>query len=377
VRRLIARARREEQGATVVVVAMTMTVVLIVAALVIDIGAATARSSQLQDAADAAAITLAQQCYESPSTTVLNGCDPVVRSASTAVATEIAQATLNDGAAELVGAPIFDADSVTVQLQSVQPSLFSWAAGADDTAVGASAEAQWNPGAVALPLAINACSLPEEGDDTVFIGTGAYSGVGALLSSITGILGGGSVPEYVDNILSCGTNVLAGGWLADARTDCTFDPNLQTAVVSTLDKLVPISSCVPVIQTLVGKRVIVPIYDNATSTVVGTALGNVTIVRYAEIVVTGYDFDGLLAIGDDDLVSPVGGPDPGCSSSVQDFLGVDLSGLGALLELALAPLFNDLLPTLLACQGLQGQLVDANLTPEEASAALIPYRLVA
>lgn len=376
-RRLIERALRDEQGATVIVVAMTVTVVLIVAALVIDIGAATARTSQLQDAADAAALTIAQQCYESPSTTVLNGCDPSVRSASSGVATDIARATLNDGAAELVGAPVFDADSVSVQLQSVQPALFSWAAGESETTVGASAVAQWNPGAVALPLAINACSLPAEGDDTVFIGTGAYSGVGALLSSITGLLTGESVPDYVDNILSCGTNVLAGGWLADASSECTFDPNLQTYVVSTLDKLVPISSCVPVIQTLVGKRVIVPIYDNATSTVVGTALGNVTIVRYAEIVVTGYDFDGLAEIGDDDLVSFPSGADPGCSSSLQEFFGIDLGGLGALVELALAPLFADLLPTVLACQGLQGQLVDSNLTPEEASAALIPYRLVA
>jgi len=262
---------------------------------------------------------------------------------------------------------------VTVQLLSVQPALFSWAAGEDDTTVGASAVAQWNPAAVALPLAVNACSLPEPGTDTVFIGTGAYDGVDTLLSSITSLLTGTSLPEYVDNILDCGTNVLAGGWLADADDECTFDPNVKTYVVSTLNKLVPVSACVPVIQTLIGKRVIVPVYDNATSTVVGSLLGDVTIVGYAEIVVTGYDFDGLAEIGPDDLVFPPGGPDPGCKSSVEDFLGVDVGIVGSLLD----PLFDQLIPTLLACQGLQGQLVDDSLTAEEASAALIPYRLVA
>jgi Flp pilus assembly protein TadG len=373
VRRLIGELRRNEEGASAIFVAMTMTIVLIVAALVIDVGAATARNSQLQDAADAAALALAQQCYESPATTVLNGCDPVVRSSSASTAAEIAVATLNDGAAELVGAPVFDGNTVTVQLLSVQPALFSWAAGEGDTTVGASAVAQWNPAAVALPLAVNACSLPEPGTETVFIGTGAYDGVDTLLSSITSLLTGTSLPEYVDNILDCGTNVLAGGWLADADDECTFDPNVKTYVVSTLNKLVPVSACVPVIQTLIGKRVIVPVYDNATSTVVGSLLGDVTIVGYAEIVVTGYDFDGLAEIGPDDLVFPPGGPDPGCKSSVEDFLGVDVGIVGSLLD----PLFDQLIPTLLACQGLQGQLVDDSLTAEEASAALIPYRLVA
>jgi len=373
VRRLIGGLHHDEEGASAIFVAMTMTIVLIVAALVIDIGAATARNSQLQDAADAAALAVAQQCYESPATTVLNGCDPVVRSSSASTATEIAVATLNDGAAELVGAPVFDANTVTVQLLSAQPALFSWAAGEGDTTVGASAVAQWNPAAVALPLAVNACSLPDPGTDTVFIGTGAYDGVDTLLSSITSLLSGTSLPDYVGNILSCGTNVLAGGWLADADDECTFDPNVKTYVVSTLDKLVPVSSCVPVIQTLIGKRIIVPVYDNATSTVVGSLLGDVTIVGYAEMVVTGYDFDGLAAIGDDDLVSFPGGTNPGCSGSAQEFLDIDLGIIGGVLD----PLFDQLLPTVLACQGLQGQLVDDDLTAEEASAALIPYRLVA
>ena len=374
-RRLAGRLR-DESGATAVIMAMTMTIVLIIAALVVDVGAGMARNAQLQDAADAAALALAQRCYESNATNELDGCDAVVQAEAAVVASDIAQDTLNDGEASVVGSPIFTTSTVTVNLASPQASLFGWSAGSDGTEVGATATAEWNQGAVALPLAISSCTLPAPSDDTVFIGTGVYTGVSELVSSITGVLGGGA-DGYVANILACGTNVLAGGWLATPDADCTFDPSAVTVAASTLNKLVPINSCVETIQNLVGKRIIVPVYENSTTMVVDSLLGSARIDRFAEIIVTGYDFDGLLAIGDDDLTSYPTGDDPGCSGSVQDFLGLDLGVIGDLLEGPLGLLFDDLLPTVLACQGIQGQLVNDNLTAEEASAMLIPYRLVA
>ena len=364
--------------------AMMMTVVLIVAALVIDVGAMSARNAQLQDAADAAALAIAQQCYESFATNELNGCDPAVRAAATNTALEFAQATVNDGTASIIGAPVFDLHTVTIQLASVQPVLFAWAAGSGDTTVGASATAQWNQGTIALPLAVNACTLPTPSTNTVFVGTGLYTGVSDLLSSILSIpligpiLSGESRPDFLSNILSCGTNVLAGGWLASMDSDCTYDPNLLTYVNSTLNKVLPISACADVIQTLIGKRVIVPVYENATGQLLGAALGSAPVTRYAEIIVTGYEFQGVLGTG----LLTSNPSSPSCARTPAEFLGVSGGVLGGLLA---TPIVGDLLNLLLSdilllvtdCQGLQGQLVSTTLTPEEASAKLIPYRLVA
>ena len=355
--------------------AITMTIVLIIAALVVDVGAGVARNAQLQDAA---ALALAQQCYESDATNEVLGCDAAVQAEAAAVASGIAQNTLNDGEASVVGSPEFTASTVTVNLSSQQASLFGWSAGSDGTEVGATATAEWNQGAVALPLAINSCALPEPSDDSVFVSTGVYSGVSELVSSIGALLAfvGGSVTldEYVSDILACGTNVLAGGWLATVDGDCRFDPNLVTYTSATLNKLVPLSECTQTISTLQGKRIIVPIYEHSTSMVLDSLSGTARIDRFAEIVVTGYDFDGLIGIGDPALsTNPT---DPGCSGSPAEFLGVDL-GLLAPLEGVLAPLFDQLLPTILACQGVQGQVINDNLTAEEASALLTPYRLVA
>lgn len=375
-RRLAGRLS-DETGATAVIMAMTMTIVLIIAALVVDVGAGMARNAQLQDAADAAAIALAQRCYESDATNELDGCDETVQAAAAAVATDIATATVSDGEAALVGSPVFTADTVTVNLASPQASLFGWSAGSEGTDVGASATAEWNQGVVALPLAINSCTLPEPSDNTVFIGTGVYSGVQSLVTSVTALplLSGSDVAldGYVENILDCGTNVLAGGWLATPDNECSFEPNLGTYTGATVNKVLPIESCVDTITTLVGKRIIVPVYDESTVMALNSLGGTVNITRFAEIVVTGYDFDGLLGIGD--LRNPESGLDPGCSRTLEEFLGLELGLVGDAIQL-LQPVL-DLLPVILACQGIQGQVVNDNLTAEEASALLVPYRLVA
>lgn len=385
-RRLIARLRQEQKGASAVPMAMAMTIVLLIAALVIDVGAMSARDAQLQDAADAAALAIAQQCYESPATNELNGCDPLVRAAASTIAIEFAQATLNDGSASLVGTPVFTLHTIAIRLASVQPALFSWAAGSGESSVGASATAQWNQGAVALPLAINACTLPVPSSNPVFVGTGLYNGVSDLLSSILSIpvvgplLSGESRPDFLTNILDCGTNVLAGGWLATPNSDCTYDPNLITYLNSTINKVIPISECADVIRNLVGKRVILPVYENATGQLLGSALGSAPITRYAEMIVTGYQFQGLLGAGA--LVNYDLAASPSCARSAAEFLGVSGGALGTLLAI---PVFGSLLNAVLGdvlllatdCQGLQGQLVSSTLTPAEASAKLTPYRLIA
>lgn len=380
-RRLISRLREEQKGASAVALAMMMTVVLIIAALVIDVGAMSARNAQLQDAADAAALAIAQQCYESPATNELNGCDPAVRAAATNTAIEFAEATLNDGNASVIGSPLFDLHRVTIQLASVQPVLFAWAAGSNDTTVGASATAQWNQGAVALPLAVNACALGTPDTATQFVGTGLYNGVAGLLGAVTGIttiLSGGTLPDYLDNILNCqGTDVLAGGWLASPNGDCTYDPNLITELSSVLNKVLPINSCTTVVQGLIGKRVILPVYDeSSTIQSLGNLLGSATVTRYAEIIVTGYDFDGIFGVGGNELTNYPSGRSPGCTGTLDELLGINLGILSGAVDFLLATLGINL-ADILACQGIQGQIVSTTLTAQEASEILIPYRLVA
>lgn len=386
-RHLMRRLRGEDDGAVAVVVGILMVVMLVAVALVVDVGAMQARRAQLQDAADASSLAIAQRCHESAGSTVLAGCDPAVQVEAEELARAISEGTLNDENLESVTVEfgddpetveVEDLSSVGVEIVSPQGALFAVVVGEDSRSLHAQARAGWNQPVTALPVAFNVCTLPDTEDtDVAFVATGVYDGVSSLLQSITALLGvlGGSIGlgEYVVNILNCGTNVLAGGWLTDVTGECSYDPNLLTTVTSTLKKVLPIARCTEVVESLVGKTVIVPIYESSTVNLLGNVLGVARVTRFAEIVVTGYDFEGLLGLGsleNYDLFE-----DPSCSGSVQEFLGVDLGALGSLLDFLLAPLFNELLPTILACQGIQGYVINDDLSAAEATALLDGFRL--
>ncbi len=119
---LIRRAR-DESGAVTILMAICMTVVLGMAALVIDIGAAQARKAQLQDAADAAAMGLAQRCFES-ALTMLAACDGGVTGNATAIASGYAVENVNDASAAVTSV-VFTSNTVKVTLTSDQPSFFA------------------------------------------------------------------------------------------------------------------------------------------------------------------------------------------------------------------------------------------------------------
>ncbi len=425
-RRVNRRLLREQQGASSVIVALCMTAILIVVALVVDIGATAARKAQLQDAADAAALAVAQRCYDSPQTTELAGCAATVKATAADEATSIAQATVNDGDATLrATSPIWDADlhTVTVELTSLQTSLFSWSAGAADTAVAASATAEWQQPAVALPLAVADCNMPVPTDPRTlsFIGTGAYDGIERLASTATSVIGdlgsGLDLVGYLERVVGCGPDVLAGGWMGSNLSDCEYHPDLVNTLSSVLNRVLPVDTeCTAVIASLIGKRVIVPVYEHSTSQLLGSAtsnlIGNATITRFAEIIVTGYEFSTLLPAGT--FRSYPTESDPSCARSLTDLLGLSDGGVATLLEglknrqgqsvlslvtfildlvlngvLAVAvgvidalldtlnPLVSALTQLLNICQGVQGYVVDHDMTAEEAAAALVPYRLVA
>lgn len=424
------RLLREQQGASSVIVALCMTVVLIVVALVVDIGATAARKAQLQDAADAAAMAIAQQCYESSLSKTSDGCDPAVAAGAGVLAQQIARDTVNDRVVDLVAEPDFSqsTETVVVQLTSFQQGLFSWAAAEDGANVLATATAEWRQ-TVPLPLAVNSCVLPDPAtaDLPTFVGTGVYTGVEDLLRSVAGALGRSDfdLRDYLENIFDCGVSVLAGGWLGNPDNECSYDPQALTSTLgATVDRLLPVLSdseamCRDTIQSLVGKRIIVPVFEHATGQTVGQLVGIYGNITFAEIIVTGYEFDGLLGNGPAPYF-PNGGPR--CATSLNELLGLSGTGLPGLLNgltrgpletllqlpvvaqvaaflgldrvldfladvlsilfpPALSELVDNvlavLLPVLSLCQGVQGEIVTTGMTAEQASARLdVHYRLV-
>lgn len=427
---MIRRLRTEQRGASTVIVALCMTAVLIVVALVVDIGATAARKAQLQDAADAAALAIAQTCHEHEATTTRDGCAAPVVATAQALADGIANDTVFGGIEQSRTALSWPTDTaapnaretVVVTLTSVQAALFSF--DRDGTDVLASAEAEWRQ-TVPLPLGVNSCVLPDAGAvGPQFIGTGLYTGVQDLLGAVAAALGSDlDLPGYLENLFQCGVSVLAGGWLGNAADECSYDPRLLVSTLgSTLGRVLPLlpgsNECSDEITDLIGKRIIVPVFEHSTGQTVNQLLGFSGAVTFTEIVVTGYEFDGLLWNGPA-ANYPSGGPS--CPASLNELLGLgsgDLStllraltagplrtllqlpvvgdlldalGLDALLGviadllLILVPvtdlvnrLLDVLLPILGLCQGVQGFVVETGMNADQAAERIAtPVRLVA
>lgn len=337
--RLSRRFASEDQGAVTIIVAFSMTVIIGMAALVVDVGAGQLRKAQLQDGADAAATAIAQQCFASPGTTV-NSCDPTVVAAASVSALRYGTDTLPD-LAVTVSALTWTINTVTVKLSVAQPTTFAGIFGVDSSHVAAAATAQWGLPATPLPLAYNECALPAPSSTTKeFLRYDLLD----LSFSTCGLIGGI-------------TDELGPGWMTTAG--CTFDVNLTSYVISTLTKVLP-TICAPMVPSLIGKYVLLPVYNHVLTSIVinGVLLGQgYTIQKYALVKVTGYDFQTLTITGP--IVTAQIGPSnisgsPQCPS----------------LNLGLLTVKE---PT---CQGLQGYL-QGFLTPTEAAARMRGVQLTA
>lgn len=332
--RTLGRLKRDEHGAVAVIVAISMTAVLAMAALVVDIGATQARRAQLQEAADAAALGIAQQCSTSTGTTLASCASGVLAGAH---ATAIALGTDNLGDAS-VGIPVFTSSTVTVTATSTQVGIFSQLFGVDSSGLTASATAKWTPPVTPLPLAFHECALPAPSSTTKVLLRTDILGVLNLFDTSCGLLGDV-------------TGVLGATWAVG--DNCSFDVDLLTYVGGVLSNVLP-SECVSMVDSLIGKEVIVPVYSRVLVPIVvnGVLLDHgYRVTKYALIQLTGYDFQSVNLLG----VALLGGPknmtgSPKCPS----VLGIEL------------PL----------CQGLQGYLV-GYLTPDEAAQRVAGVQLVA
>lgn len=346
------RRMRDETGAVTVIIALSMTVLLGMAALVIDIGAAEARKAQLQDAADAAAVGLAQRCFDSPLSS-LAACDGGVVGAATATATGYAVENLNDGVASVTSV-VWSSNTVRVSLTSPQPSFFARIFDVTSTTVNADATAKWSQPAVPLPLAYHGCALPTPSSSAV-----QFLRYDLLDLSLTRC---GLVPGVVD--------LLGPGWVTQTdlislddglsllNSDCTFDMDLVAYVSTTLTKVLP-TQCAHLVPSLIGRQVLLPVYDRILVPIVvnGVLLNQgMQITKYALVEVTGYDFQ-TLDLNLLNIVTATIGPKnmPATGPHCPDL-----------------PLVGIEVP---ACQGLQG-IFHGYLTPAEAAQRLAGVQLI-
>jgi Flp pilus assembly protein TadG len=343
---------RDETGAISVITAILMTVVLGMAALVIDIGAAEARRAQLQDAADAAAVGLAQRCFDS-SFTSLAACDGGVVGGATATASGYAVQNLNDGSAS-VGSVVFTSNTVKVSLTSNQPSFFARIFDVTNTVIHTDATAKWTQPAVPLPLAYHQCALPAPNSSSrQFL---RYDLLDLNLSSC------GLIPGVLD--------LLGPGWVTQTdlislddglsllNSDCSYDIDLVAYVSSTLTKVLP-TQCAHLAPSLIGRQVLLPVYDRILVPIVinGVLLNRgMEIKRYALVEMTGYDFQ-TLDLNVLNIVTATIGPKnmpatgPHCPN------------------LPIVPI------EVPACQGIQG-IFHGYLTPAEAAQRLAGVQLI-
>lgn len=153
--RRLSRGGNRERGATGVLAAVMMLALIGAGALAVDVGQIYAERAQLQNAADAGALAVAQQCHRTPA-----ACTPAQ---ATLWAKELTGGNSNDGATDVDSVDLSEKDKVTVVTSTRSGShafltkLFASALNAPPVTVGAHATASMAPptGGSSFPLAIS------------------------------------------------------------------------------------------------------------------------------------------------------------------------------------------------------------------------------
>lgn len=275
-----------DRGATAVVVAVLMTALLGVTGLAIDAAALYQERRELSNAADAAALAIAEDCALET-----RPCD---ESTATATAQDYADGNSRDRASGIAGVSIdYAGRSVTVETTTrnsdgsglLRP-FFAQVVGYDGTAVGARATAIWgHPRALRglLPLIISRCEFPEgtalptpamviyfhDGSNTE--PCNAQAGLDA---DNDGFLAGGF--GWLGTGGDCELPLAAGTWTG-------ADPGTS-----------PTTGCgVDAVRDLLFEEVPLPIFDDADGISGVGSGGRYHILGFALFHITGYNFGGL------------------------------------------------------------------------------------
>ncbi|GAA3639270.1 TadE/TadG family type IV pilus assembly protein [Microlunatus ginsengisoli] len=256
-----------ERGAVAVVVAILMVALLGMAALAVDVGGLWAKRRQLQNGADAGALAIAQACAK-------GACG-----STSATANSYASSNVNDGAA--TGTVLeLTAGKVTVRTADTQQHWFARIWGSNDSNVHAQATAVWggpNAGAT-FPLAFSVCEWNWQN-----------GGPGGLDSTVQRKIV--LTKTSTSNCVGPSGNVVPGGfgWVDPTSGTCTIASLVNGWITSSTGNTPP-NGCNPSnFDALVGKTVLIPVFDNYTGT------GNNAsyhVYGYAAFRFTGYYFSG-------------------------------------------------------------------------------------
>jgi Flp pilus assembly protein TadG len=278
-RRLSAPGPADERGAVVVISAVFVVVILIMAALVVDIGALHDERRQLQNGADAAALGVAQTC-------AVTGVCPLPGS-RLATAGSLANGNALDSATTVDSVIVDEAKkTVTVKTSTkaanggtILPYAFAQSfTGSSGATVHAKATATWSglKRATVIPLTMSLCEFnAATSTNTVFdvpVRIVFHKDAGTCKSGPSGSdLPGGY------------------GWVRDSNDSNPDDCNVTPSVGDLLpdDTGLPGTPHSCNLNTLLGKDILVPIYNSLTGT--GTN-GIYKIYGFGEFHLTGFFF---------------------------------------------------------------------------------------
>ncbi|MFH5824270.1 pilus assembly protein TadG-related protein [Georgenia sp. AZ-5] len=275
---------RDERGAVNVVVALLMIPLVGFAAVSVDVAAMWAERQQLQTAADAGALAVAQDCAH-------GSCGAPATTAQT-----LATQNVNDGEVQAaVTTPNLTPATgrVTVQTEGVREHWFAPLLGVDRTGITAAATAAWgNPtgGTAMLPLALHRCELQAQIERQGGSLTSASPVLLTILRSKD--LKHTDLPaDWPCDRTNSGNPVPGGfGWLKTDPGTCRSTSAIADHVQgSDPGNSLPSACETTDIQSLRTATVLLPVYDN------WGGQGNnawFDIVGYAAFTLRGYEFVG-------------------------------------------------------------------------------------
>ncbi len=258
------RRLTDDDGAVGVMVALMMIPLLVCTALVIDIGSAYARHAELQTAADAAALAIAQDCGA-------GACGNIG-------ATAFSLTTANVRSGNATASAIPSGTTVTVTTTSTVNYLFAPVIGIDSGAVGARATASWGApigGRAVLPVIFSWCAFYRQ----------THGGIPSPTSQ--------SIQFSKEDTTNCtgpSGNVVPGGfgWLKiDSGGGCTVTSSVTGIVHSDPGSSGPCNDSYYTAQ--LNKTVLLPLFEKYGGT--GTNAWY-QVYGYAAFRLTGFHFQG-------------------------------------------------------------------------------------
>jgi len=254
----------DDRGAVGIMVALMMIPLLVCTALVVDVGSAYARRTELQTAADAAALGIAQDCGQ-------GACGNIG-----STATSLTSSNVRSGAA--TASATLSGNSVTVHTLSVVDYLFAPVIGIDNGTVGARATANWGApvgGRSVLPVIFSWCAFYQQ----------THGGIPSPTSQ--------SIQFSKEDSTNCtgpSGNVVPGGfgWLkTDSGGGCKVTSSVTGIVHSDPGSSAPCSDSYFTAQ--LNRTVLLPLFEKHGGT--GTNAWY-QVYAYAAFRLTGFHFQG-------------------------------------------------------------------------------------